>query len=63
MIDGPDGNYHCTGYIEHDIKANPYSATVTTVGPRVVTFKDGQKITYEWTNDYIWNIFMGTMSH
>ena len=27
-----------------------------------MTFKGGQKIEYSWFSDYIWNVFMGTMS-
>ena len=32
------------------------------MGKRVMTFKGGQKIEYSWFSDYIWNVFMGTMS-
>ena len=63
IIDGPDMNYHGYGSLSFDIKSNPYSATVNCSGGRTMIFKDGQKIEYGWMNDYLWNIFMGTMSH
>ena len=63
MIDGPDNNYNFTGHLAFNIKSNPYSATVTCLGHKLLTFKDGQKIKSGWINDYIWNVFMGTMSH
>ena len=56
-------NYLANGHVTYNIKSNPYSATVECVGKRTVQFKDGQKITYGWSNDYFWNVFIGTMSN
>ena len=63
IVEGPDNNYRGDGSLSFDIKSNPYSATVNCVGRRTMVFKDGQKIEYGWISDYLWNIFMGTMSH
>ena len=63
IIDGPNNNYSANGHLMFEIRSNPYSATVNCIGKRVVQFKDGQKIEYGWMNDYIWNVFMGTMGH
>ena len=62
IIEGPDNNYYSHGSLSFAIKSNPYSATVTCNGTRTLVFKDGQKIVYGYFNDYIWNVFMGTMS-
>ena len=63
IVEGPDMNYRGYGDLSFDIKSNPYSASVNCVGSRTMHFKDGQKIEYGWISDYLWNIFMGTMSH
>ena len=46
-----------------EIKSNPYSASVDLIGSRTMIFKDGMKVEYGWLTDYIFNIFMGTISH
>ena len=56
-------NYKGNGHLTFNIKSNPYSASVDCIGRRELIFKDGQKIEYGWMNDYIFNVFMGTMSH
>ena len=62
-IDGPDGNYRLTGWSQHSIKMSLTTANLVAQGSKVVTFKDGQTITFNNTGDCIFNIFMGNMGH
>ena len=63
MIDGPNDNYKLIGWSNHDVKIGMQTATLKATGYKLVTFKDGQKIRYNNTGDYIFNIFMGNMGH
>ena len=39
------------------------SANLVASGFKEISFKDGQKIRFNNTGDYIFNIFMGNMGH
>ena len=62
-IEGPNGNYLEHGHLTFTIRSNPYSASVDLIGNRTFIFKDGMKIEYGWLTDYLFNIFVGTISH
>ena len=63
LIEGPDNNYKMTGYSQYDIRSGLTGARVNVSGYKTLTFHDGQSIKFNATNDYIFNIFMGTMGH
>lgn len=62
-IEGPNGNYKLTGWSQHGIKVGVNSCNLHADGHKEITFKDGHKIRYNNTGDYIFNLMMGSMGH
>lgn len=63
LIEGPDGNYKVTGYLEFAINSGLTAATVICKGYKQVTFKDGHTIKYNHNDDSIYGLFMGSFGH
>ena len=63
LIYGPNNNYKLHGWSQYDIKSGLSGATINVIGYKMFTFKDGTTIKFNVTNDYVFNIFMGTMGH
>ena len=63
LIEGPDNSYNMKGWSQYDIRSGLTGARVNVSGTKTLTFHDGQAINFNATNDYIFNIFMGTMGH
>ena len=63
MIEGPDQLYKLSGWSLYEIKSGLTGARVNVGGHKYLTFKDGGQIHFNATNDYLFNIFMGTMGH
>lgn len=63
LIEGPNDNYKLYGWSLHSIKMGMQSANLLAQGFKEVVFKDGQKIRFNNTGDYIFNVFMGNMGH
>ena len=56
-------NYIYQGWSQHSIKMGMQSANLVAQGFKEIIFKDGQRIRFNNTGDYIFNIFMGNMGH
>jgi len=52
-----------TGWSQYYIKMGMQSANLVAQGHKLITFKDGHKISFNAYSDYLFNIFMGTMGH
>ncbi len=63
LIEGPNGNYKLTGWSQHGIKVGVNSCNLHALGHKEITFKDGQRIRFNNTGDYVFNIIMGAMGH
>lgn len=63
IFEGPDGLWKLTGWASWQAKAWLNSAALVVDGKKVLTFKDGQTITFNNTSDQFNNIFLGTINH
>lgn len=63
LIEGPENQYKLHGWSLHSVHAGMNSATLKAQGFKEITFRDGHKIRYNNTGDYIFSIFMGNMGH
>ncbi|EGR32781.1 oxysterol binding, putative [Ichthyophthirius multifiliis] len=58
---GPQKSYKFYGYYLYEAKAGWNSLTLKNKGKRFLSFKDGQKINYNFGYEYYSGTFMGTM--
>jgi len=63
IVEGPQGNYKMSGYLEYEVSTGIRSASVTCKGHKLVTFKDGQQIKYGQADDLIYGMMMGAFGH
>ncbi len=63
LIDGQNGNYKLTGWSQNGIKVGVNTCNLHALGHKEITFKDGQRIRFNNTGDYVFNILMGAIGH
>ena len=63
LIEGPNGNYSYSGYLEVNASPGLLSVAVLPKGFRKVVFRDGQTIVFNHHDDSIYNLTYGTMGH
>ena len=63
LIEGPNGNYSYSGYLEVNASPGLLSVAVLPKGFRKVVFRDGQTIVFNHHDDTVYNLTYGTMGH